>query len=134
MISPESQQRLIRYASAVLEVERTSRKIYFRDGGCLDMGCSLPTHAEYRQAKMELAHCPEPEIRALVHQMQIERVDEAMEKSELEARNADDLAMLAKNELVALGWKFKQEQAVETKIQPCRRRKNGRVRRTDRSR
>ena len=76
-------------------------------------------------AKTALDECQEPEIKALVFQTQIERIDEAMEKSAVEAQQADDLAMLAKNELVALGYKFKAE---EPKIQPriSRRKRNGR--------
>jgi len=136
MISAESQKRLIRFALAVLEVERNSHKVWFLDGSCLDLGCSLPAHAEYRIAKTELDQCPEPEIRQFIHQIRFERIDEALEKSALEARQADDNAMLAKNELVALGWKFKQEQAAETTPRSRRRREHDRRNRcrTDRSR
>lgn len=128
-ISAESKSRLMRYADAVHRVEMSSRKIHFRDGSYLDMGPSLAAHTEYAIAKTELDNCPEPEIKTLVYQIQIERVDEAMKKSELDQRIADDNSMLAKNELVALGHKFKSE---ELKIQPriSRRREHGRRNRT----
>jgi hypothetical protein len=126
-ISAESKDRLVRYANAVRLVEMSSRKVYFRDGSYLDMGPSLAAHTEYSIAKTALDDCPEQQIRDLVYATQIERVDEAMEKSELDQRQADDNAMLAKNELVALGHKFKQEQ--EIKFTPrisSRRREHGR--------
>ena len=123
-ISAESKHRLVRYANAVHLVEMSSRKIYFRDGAYLDMGPSLTAHTEYSIAKTALDECQEPEIKALVYQTQIERIDEAMERSELDQRKADDDAMLAKNELVHLGHKFKTQ---EVQIQPrISRRKNGR--------
>ncbi len=132
-ISEDSKRRLVRYATAVHLVEMSSRKIHFRDGSYLDLGPSLAAQTEYSIAKTALDDCPEPEIEALVYQTQIERIDEAMERSELDQRQADDNAMLAKNELVHLGHKFKQEQ--ETKFTPriSRRREHGRRNRSCRS-
>lgn len=124
-ISEDSKRRLVRYANAVRLVEMSSRKIYFRDRSYLDMGPSFAAQAEYAIAKTELDNCLEPEIKVLVYQIQIERIDEAMEKSELDQRQADDNAMLAKNELVHLGYKFK---AAEPQNQPriSRRKRNDR--------
>jgi hypothetical protein len=124
-ISPESKDRLVRYANAVHLVEMSSRKIYFRDG-YLDMGPSLAAHTEYAIAKTELDYCPEPEIKALVYQTQIERVDEAMEKSDLERIKADDNGMLAKNALVGLGHEFKAEEPQQIQPRISRRKRNGR--------
>jgi hypothetical protein len=123
-ISEASKRRLARYANAVRQVEMSSRKIYFRDRSHLDMGPSLAVQAEYSIAKTELDNCPEPEIKALVFQTKIERIDEAMEKSELDQRRADDNAMLAKNELVHLGHKFKPEPQIQPRI--SRRKRNDR--------
>jgi hypothetical protein len=128
VISQESKQRLIRYANAVREYELTHRKIYYRDGYA-DLGPSAASVTERAAAKADLVNCPEPEIKDLVYQTQIERVDEAMSdesKTELDVVRASQDALVAQNELIYLGHKFKAEQAaVEPKI-TGRRRRDGR--------
>lgn len=136
VVSAESKQRLIRFANAVREYELTSRKIFSRDG-YIDLGPSAASITERAAAKADLVNCPEPEIKAWVHQIQIERIDETMadeSKTELDVVRAGHDALIAENELVYLGQKFKAEQARESK--PQRRRRDGRRRnrRTDRRR
>jgi hypothetical protein len=112
-VSETTKQRLIRYATAVQQYETRL------SGATID---------EHSAAKNDLKNCPESEIQALVHQIWIERIDEAMpdeSKTPLDVIQADHDAVLAKNELVALGHKFKAEQT----IQPSSRGKvNGRRR------
>lgn len=126
-VSAESKQRLIRFANAVREYEQTSRKIFSRDG-YTDLGPSGASITERAAAKADLVNCPEPEIKAWVHEIQIERIDEAMadeSKTELDVVRASHDVLIAENELVYLGHKFKAEQARESKPQR-RRREHGR--------
>jgi len=137
VVSQESKQRVVRYANAVREYELTHRKIYYRDG-YLDLGPSHASVTERAAAKADLVNCPEPEIKDLVYQTQIERVDEAMSdesKTELDVVRVSHDALVAQNELIYLGHKFKAEQAaLEPKI-TARRRRDGRPRsRTNRRR
>jgi len=137
VVSQESKQRVVRYANAVREYELTHRKIYYRDG-YLDPGPSHASVTERAAAKADLVNCPEPEIKDLVYQTQIERVDEAMSdesKTELDVVRVSHDALVAQNELIYLGHKFKAEQAaLEPKI-TARRRRDGRPRsRTNRRR
>src|SRR5205085_761817 len=102
------------------ETER--HRIYDRDDGFLETSPSTRTLDEYLAARTDLVRCREPEIAELVHQIQIERVDEVMvdeTKTELDVIAADQNSQTANNELVALGHKYRAEQ--ETKIQPRRR-------------
>jgi len=126
-ISAESRQRLVRFADAVREYEFTHRKIYYRDGSYLDLGPGTASITERAAAKADLVNCPEPEIQLLARQIQIERIDEAMadeSKTELDVVRASHDALIAQNELVYLGHKYKQEQ--ETQIKPHCRRRDGR--------
>ncbi len=137
VVSAESKQRLIRYANAVREYELTHRKIYYRDG-YTDLGPTAASVTEHTAAKVDLVNCEEPEIQTLVRQIQIERIDEAMadeSKTELDVVRASHDVLVAQNELIYLGHKFKAEQAaVEPKI-TARRRRDGRPRsRTNRRR
>jgi len=130
-ISAETTRRLIRYANATKQHETERRVIRDRDGGMLERSPSLPTLKEYFDARDDLVNCPEPDIKTLVHQIQIERIDEVMvdeTKTELEVIAADHNVMLADNELVYLGHKFRVEH--EATIQPHCRRRDGRRSRT----
>lgn len=135
-ISPESQQRLIRFALAVQEVERTERKIFYKDGSRLNLGPSLATWTEYAVAKTQLSECPELEIKQLLYVNDLARVDEAMadeSKTAADILRADDDATLAKNELIAMGWKFKAEQDGKPAT-PRKRRRRENARRNRRCR
>ena len=123
VVSEESKRRLIRFANAVREYEVTHWKIFFRDG-YTDLGPSAAAITERAAAKADLANCPELEVKELVHQIQIERIDEAMadeSKTELDVVRASNDALIAENELVYLGHKLEAEQASEPK--PLLRRK-----------
>jgi hypothetical protein len=126
MISPRTKQRLIRYATAQQHYEFEKVRLYDSDGGYREIAPKTKTIDEYLSARADLMNCSE--VRALVHRIQIERIDTAMKQSELAARKADDDALIANNELVALGHKYKAEQ--ETKIQPHRRRRDVRRKRS----
>jgi len=130
-ISVDSKRRLIRYAKATRQCETERRVIRDRDGGMLERSPSLPTLKEYFDARDGLVNCPEPDIKTLVHQIQIERIDEVMvdeTKTELDVIAADHHVMLADNELIHLGHKFRVEQ--EARVQPHCRRRDGRRSRT----
>jgi hypothetical protein len=77
-----------------------------------------------------LSECPEPEIKQLLYVNDLARVDEAMadeSKTHADVLRADDDSMLAKNELIALGWKFKVEQPEQKQtLRRRRRREHGR--------
>lgn len=134
IISEDAKKRLIRYATAKKQYEIESRAIYYRDGSHASIAPSLLTLNEYFGSQSDLLNCPEPEIQTLVHQIQIERIDEAMSdetKTYVDVMAASHNAMLADNELVHLGHKFRAEQ--ETQIKPhCRRKDARRSSRTDR--
>lgn len=102
-LSGRTRKTLARYAQAVKQYELERRRVYFRDKGHLEIPPSGPTIDEQSGAKRDLSNCPEQAIRDLVFQVQIDRVDEAMGKSELAVRRAVDEAKLAENELVYLG-------------------------------
>jgi hypothetical protein len=132
IISNETKERLIRYANAVERYESERRRIWYRDGSHLEIPPGLRTITERSEARADLLNCPEPDIKALVHTIQLERIDEAMTdetKTEPDVITADHDAMLANNELIYLGQKFRIQ---ETQIQPHRRRKD--VRRNRRTR
>jgi len=134
IISDDTKKRLIRYATAKKQYEIESRAIYYRDGSHVSIAPSLPTLREYFGSQSDLLNCPEPEIQQLVHQIQLERIDEAMSdetKRYVDVMTASHNGMLADNELVHLGHKFRAEQ--ETQIKPhSRRRDVGRTNRTRR--
>ena len=127
LVSAETKQRLIRYADAVRRYETERRVITDSSGGTMEIPPSTRTLDEYLAARANLVNCREPEIAGLVSQMQIERIDEAMvdkAKTQLDVIAADHNAQIANNELIHLGHKFRAEH--KTKIQPHRRRRDGR--------
>jgi len=75
-LSLETKHRLIRYRNAVDRKREETRVV---DHHPL-FGTSTQTSAESMQewvaAREDLQHCPEPEIKALAHRMQSERLDE----------------------------------------------------------
>jgi hypothetical protein len=136
ILSDDTKKRLIRYATAKKQYEIESRAIYYRDGSHLSIAPSLPTLKEYFGSQSDLVNCAEPDIQQLVYQIQIERIDEAMSdetKTEVDVMAASHNAMLADNELVHLGHKYRAEQ--EAQIKPhCRRRDVARSRNRTRRR
>lgn len=127
-----TKKRLIRYAIAKKQYETESRTIYYRDGSHLSIAPSPVTLNEYFGSQSDLLNCSEPEIQALVQQIQLERIDEAMSdetKTQVDVMATSQNAMLADNELIHLGHKFRAEQ--EKQIKPHCRRK-GNVRRRNR--
>src|ERR1700741_4375574 len=96
-LSGDTRKKLVRYAQAVKQYELERRKIYFRDGGYLEIPPSGKCIDEWSQARADLKNCRETEIKNLVHRIQIERVNEAMTQSELAARRAADNAKISEN-------------------------------------
>jgi hypothetical protein len=121
-VSAETKQRLIRFAVAMKRWETEIRRLYYRDG-YIDIPPSRLTVLEWSVAKDDLKLCTEPEIKQWVWTDDIARLDEVgadESKTELDVIAAGREAMLARNELVALGHNFKQEQ---DRNQPRKRRK-----------
>ena len=112
-MSPETIKRLSRYAEATrrYEIERYNTTAF----------------DEWLESRKDLSKCSEPQIQEWVHQIQLARVDEAMvdeTKTAVDVIAADHAALLANNELLYLGHKFRAER--EAQIQPHRRRRDGR--------
>jgi hypothetical protein len=102
-LSAGTRDRLARYTQAIKQYEIETRKVYFRDGGHLEIPPTGRTIDQHSAAKRDLSNCPEQVVKELVHLIQIDRVDQAMAESELAVRRAVDEAKLAENELVYLG-------------------------------
>ena|SRR5258708_36850550 len=127
-----TRKKLARYAQAVKQYELERRRVYFRDGGHLEIPPSGQAIDAHSAAKQDLLNCLEPAIKKLVHLIQIDHVDQAMAESELTVRRAVDEAKLAENELVWLGQRIidsstrkpNQEKGKCISRNPVRRRKS----------
>jgi hypothetical protein len=102
-LSAGTRDRLARYTRAIKQYELERHRVYFRDGGHLEIPPSGTTIDEWSGSRADLKKCPEQAVRDMVFRIQIDRVDEAMAESELAVRRAADEAKLSENELVWLG-------------------------------
>jgi hypothetical protein len=96
-LSLKTKQRLIRYSKAVQGKETKVRTTYFWDGSSGE-SVDLAITQEWYRARTALKKCPEPSIKKLVYQIQWQRLDDGLK--------AIYDAVLADNELIALGHKF----------------------------
>ena len=131
-LSPETKQRLIRYANAVKRYETGQRRIYFQNDEHVEEYTEAPpsssTISELVNAREELKICPEPKIKRLVYLTQIERLDEAFKckpgkERSLKAGEIEAAYRIADNELVALGHKLQGTQLSKTIKARIQRRK-----------
>ena len=118
-LSEGTKQRLARFASATKQREAESYRVYFKDGSHMVIQESPATATEYFASREDLSTCPEPDIKKLVHLIQIDRLDDAVD--EASAGHIQNVYHLADNELVALGFKFQTAVKVKKK-NPTRRR------------
>jgi hypothetical protein len=118
-LSKETKQKLARFASATKQRESEAYRVYFKDGSHTEIPESRATITEYFAAREDLSTCPEPGIQKLVHLIQIERLDDAVD--EASAGHIQNVYHLADNELVALGFKFQTAVKAKNK-KPTRRR------------
>jgi len=76
-LSQETKQRLIRYRNAVDRKTKETRVVDHHPLFGTSHQTSVESMQEWVAARKDLQHCPEPEIKALVHRIQSERLDEA---------------------------------------------------------
>jgi hypothetical protein len=108
-LSTGTRDRLARFTRAIKQYEIEGRKVYFRNGGYLEIPPSVQTITEWSESRADLKNCPEQAIRDLLNRIQIERIDDAMAdetKTEVDVIAAAHNAKLAENELVALGQRI----------------------------
>lgn len=118
-LSPETKQKLARFASATRQREVEAYRVYFTDGSHTEIPESRATMNEYFAAREDLKTCPEPDIKKLVHLIQVERLDDAVDGAS--AGHISNMYHLADNELVALGLEFQTSPKIKNG-RPARRR------------
>ena len=104
-LSDKTKRKLIRYAKAVHRREIERVRGYFRDGSTCECDPNLPTMREWADARAALRKCSEPNIKKLVRQIQIKRLDEAG-FNRMKIAEVVSAAFIADNELIALGHKL----------------------------
>lgn len=106
-LSDKTRKALIRYAKAVQRREMERVRGYFLDGSSYERDPNPLTIKEWVVARTALKKCPEPSVKKLVRQIQIERLDEAG-FNRVRVAEVLSASFIADNELIALGHKLVQ--------------------------